>query len=304
MNIDKFSLLMANYNNGKYIDEAIESVLRQTYRNWELIIIDDASTDNSIEVISRYVNDKRIKLIKNNKNLGVGGTKRKCAFYATGKYIGILDPDDILDSEAIEIIIKEFGKKKYYGCIYTTHYQCDFKLKVLGINKWAGEIKNGSSNLQSSKTTAFLAFTKEVYDLTTGFDDFFKKAADKDLIYKLEEVTRLKFINKPLYYYRMHSNSISLGKNEQKASAYQALARYNAYKRRLGTNIPNLTKEQIANQLLLASFKFLFYFEFSLFFLSLIKSVQTKPINFFGYMVVFKKILQELKHRLWILRNG
>ena len=57
-----FSILMANYNNSRFIEEAIESVLTQSYQYWELIIVDDYSTDNSIEIINKFLDDKRIKL--------------------------------------------------------------------------------------------------------------------------------------------------------------------------------------------------------------------------------------------------
>jgi len=61
----KISILMANYNNDKYISEAIESVVNQTYQNWELIIIDDSSTDSSVKLINKFLNNKKIKFYKN-----------------------------------------------------------------------------------------------------------------------------------------------------------------------------------------------------------------------------------------------
>ena len=66
----EFSLIMANYNNDKYIAEAINSVLNQTFKDWELIIVDDCSTDNSLSVIESFLSDKRIKLIKHEQNKG------------------------------------------------------------------------------------------------------------------------------------------------------------------------------------------------------------------------------------------
>ena len=61
---------MANYNNGEYIGEAIESVLNQSFTDWELIVIDDSSTDNSVAVIENYLNDGRIRFLKNRENIG------------------------------------------------------------------------------------------------------------------------------------------------------------------------------------------------------------------------------------------
>lgn len=66
-----FSILIANYNNGKYIKEAIDSVYIQDYSNWEIIIVDDASTDNSKEIYSEFINNPRIRVFYNEKNRGV-----------------------------------------------------------------------------------------------------------------------------------------------------------------------------------------------------------------------------------------
>ena len=71
-----FSVFIANYNNERYIATAIESIISQTYKNWELVIVDDGSTDNSIQVVEPYLKDKRIKLIALKKNFGVGYSKK------------------------------------------------------------------------------------------------------------------------------------------------------------------------------------------------------------------------------------
>ena len=282
---------MANYNNGEYIKEAIESILKQSYPNWELIITDDASTDKSVEIIEPFLSDSRIKFFKHEFNLGCGAAKRNCAINCTGEFLGVLDPDDVLGGKAMEIVADIFDKYKEVGFVYSNHYECDANLNIKGINKWAGEVNEGSSNLHLSKSTAFGAFRRKCYEKTSGFNPFFKKAVDKDIIYKLEEVTKLKFINIPLYYYRMHKNSISLGRNAQKASAYNILAKYDAYKRRIGTAIPNLTRDEIANELLLGSVKFLLSFSFILFFRLFLESVKIKPINFSGYFKLLKKMI-------------
>lgn len=82
-----FSVLIANYNNGKYLMEAIESVRQQTYTNWEIILVDDASTDNSKELYKELEKDERIHIYLNEQNIGCGYTKRRCAELATGGYL-------------------------------------------------------------------------------------------------------------------------------------------------------------------------------------------------------------------------
>lgn len=89
------SVLIPSYNSGPYLDDSIGSILAQTYTNWELIITDDCSTDNSVKVAKKYAsNDKRIRVYKNEKNRGISGNMNEGLKYCKGKYIAILDADD------------------------------------------------------------------------------------------------------------------------------------------------------------------------------------------------------------------
>ena len=90
-----FSILVANYNNGHFFQDCYQSILSQTYTNWEVIIVDDCSTDESVSVIKQIIGvDDRFKLIENTKNYGCGYTKNKCVQNAKGDILGFLDPDD------------------------------------------------------------------------------------------------------------------------------------------------------------------------------------------------------------------
>ena len=126
-----FSVIMPNYNKGKYIKEAIESVLAQTYPNWELVIVDDASTDNSLEVINTFLNNENIKLIKNADNKGVGYTAKLAVEHSSGEIIGTLDSDDVLVEDALMVMVNEHKAYPEYGLIYSNHYNCDKDLKIL-----------------------------------------------------------------------------------------------------------------------------------------------------------------------------
>ena len=240
------SLLMTNYNYSKYIKEAIESVLEQTSPEWELIIVDDASTDNSLEMIKPYLKDERIKLIKHEKNQGYAGSLITAVENSSAEIIGIIDADDALHKDAVQIMVKAHQDNPDCGLIYSTRYDCDNNLKIKSVVEWIGEIKGGKTNLHESKVSHFKTFKRSVYENTAGFDPNQKKAVDKDIIYKLEEVTKLKFIDRPLYYYRTHEKGISQGSQYKLAFIYDILAKCKAYNRRLNTNIPNLTKKEVA----------------------------------------------------------
>ena len=89
------SIITPSYNSAKYIGETIESIQAQTYKNWELLITDDCSKDNTIEIVNNYIaNDPRIKIFKLEKNSGAGIARNKSIAEAQGRYIAFCDSDD------------------------------------------------------------------------------------------------------------------------------------------------------------------------------------------------------------------
>lgn len=100
------SVLMTSYNRDKYISEAIESVIASSYQNWELIIVDDCSTDRTVEIARSYeAKDSRIKTYINEKNLGDYPNRNRAASYAKGKYLKYVDADDLVYSHGIEVMV-------------------------------------------------------------------------------------------------------------------------------------------------------------------------------------------------------
>jgi len=100
------SVIMPVYNRAEFIGEAIQSILSQTYKNFELIIIDDASTDNTLKVISEFTDDDRILLLKNKKNEGVAATRNRGIEIAKGEFIAFMDSDDISLPQRFEKQVK------------------------------------------------------------------------------------------------------------------------------------------------------------------------------------------------------
>lgn len=105
------SIVITTYNREKYISEAIESVLASTYKNFELIIVDDCSKDKTVEIARKYeVLDQRVKVFINEKNLGDYPNRNKAARYASGRYLKYVDADDYLYPNGLEIIINLMEK--------------------------------------------------------------------------------------------------------------------------------------------------------------------------------------------------
>lgn len=129
---DLVSIIMPSYNTGKYISETIESVLAQTYKNWELIIVDDCSADNTDEAVEKYLADKRIKYLKNERNSGAAISRNRALREAKGKWVAFLDSDDLWMPEKLMWQIK-FMKKHGLHFSYTNYSEIDEGGKANGI---------------------------------------------------------------------------------------------------------------------------------------------------------------------------
>ena len=111
------SIIMPSYNAARFIGESINSVLLQTYSNWELLIVDDCSKDNSVEVVRKFANiDKRVVLFSLEKNVGAAAARNVAIEHAQGQYIAFLDSDDVWDEYKLE---KQLAFMKQYSYVFT-----------------------------------------------------------------------------------------------------------------------------------------------------------------------------------------
>ena len=133
------SIITPSYNTAAYIADTIQSVQEQTYKNWEMIIVDDCSEDKTEEVIKPFLKDDRIKYLKNDSNRGAA-VSRNCALReAKGHWIAFLDSDDLWDPEKLEKQI-HFMEKNGYHFSYTNYMEIDDEGKPLG-TVWTGPKK-------------------------------------------------------------------------------------------------------------------------------------------------------------------
>lgn len=128
---DLVSVIMPSYNTGRFIKETIESVLAQSYPTWELIIVDDCSTDNTDEVVNQYLSDERIRYIKNDTNSGAAVSRNRALREAKGKWVAFLDSDDLWEADKLQKQIL-FMKDNGYHFSYTNYVEIDEESKVNG----------------------------------------------------------------------------------------------------------------------------------------------------------------------------
>lgn len=235
-----FSILMANYNNGRYLQEAIDSVLAQTYDNWEVILVDDKSTDESGAIYGKYATDSRFKVYYNDVNRGCGYTKRRCAELATGELCGFLDPDDALLPTALETMVEAHAAHPECSLIYSTCYRyTGDREEEMHVWDLVGEIPADKDMLiyRQKIVGHFTSFKKKAYDASPGMNPFLKADVDRDLYLLLEEHGKVLHIPEPLYLYRVNNAaSISIGdrKREVRTYHYSLISQLDALCRRLG----------------------------------------------------------------------
>lgn len=241
MNTPLFSILIAQYNNGKFFEDCYKSIMAQTYQNWEAIIVDDCSTDNSLQQIKKLIGeDHRFKIFTNDQNKGCGFTKRKCVELASGEICAFLDPDDTISEIAVEEMVKTHIELPDTGLVYSNFIYCDDNLNQKEIH-FQNAVVNFSSDFFNLKgeISHFATFKKSFYEKTSGIDEFLIRAVDQDLYLKLYEVGKVFYINKNFYYYRIHDGGISTNENKRKAKYWHWVVIIAAARRRK-VNIENL----------------------------------------------------------------
>lgn len=226
-----FSVLIANYNNGEFLRQCVDSILNQSYKNIEVVVVDDCSTDAISEKVYEYLkSDARVKIFANETNRGVAFTKKRCVELAQGEICGFVDPDDALAQDAIRLMVKEHLQFLDCSMVYSDFYMCNEHLEIL--RQEVQPYLNDLTLMVGKMPNHFTTFKRVKYNKTAGISDKFRCAVDRDMVLKLEETGTVKHIGKFLYYYRIHTNAISQNKNAYKAIYWTWEARFDACERR------------------------------------------------------------------------
>jgi len=244
--MEKITYLVANYNCSKYIKECIESLEKQTSDRWLCIICDDASNDNSVDVITSYLS-QNIKMIKNNSNLGYIETLERLIQEAETDIVGFLDGDDALFPEATEAMLSIYDKNRNAEFVYSRLQLFDETLTP-SEGTLGREIKPGKTSLKSGFITKLFTFRKSAYYRTEGLNKEVLYAEDRDLALKLEEVTFPIFLNKILYKYRVIPGSQSHDFERREIGLVNYIkAKKEALRRRKIKGLDKIMHEQMMN---------------------------------------------------------
>ncbi|WP_312090333.1 glycosyltransferase [Chryseobacterium sp.] len=240
MQTPEISIIIANYNNGPFFLDCYNSLISQTEKNWEAIIIDDSSTDNSVEIIKNLLKeDNRFRFYQNEKNIGYQKTLVRGISLSKANIFGRLDPDDALTPNALDISINAHKNNPLVGLVYTNYSICDENLIEQKVSasqsvKYSPDFYNLNWSIGH-----FATFKKEIYAKTAGIDAYNKRAEDQDIYLKMLETAPSLYIDSVVYLYRMHPSGASTFANSEKSMFWHWVAIIKAAERR-GENVENL----------------------------------------------------------------
>lgn len=212
------SVIMPAYNAADYIQQAIQSIVNQTHTNWELLIADDGSRDDTRQKIETYATDSRIRILPNEKNMGYLLTCNRLFSLCKGDYLTFLDADDYCPPERLALQLAAFEANPNLGMVGTAYDICDMSGKLIDtiVKPLTYAEISAKLPIQSTFCGATLMISRAVYAQIGGYRLFFNDYAYQDYDWAYCIADKFESINLPqsLYTYRQAPNS-----NSKKISA-------------------------------------------------------------------------------------
>lgn len=199
----KVSIIIPTYNRASLIKKAVESLLNQTYKNIEILIIDDCSTDDTEKVI-KYYRDDRIIYTKLEINQGAPAARNFGISKANGELIAFLDSDDRWESTKLEKQVKKLSEDKKIGVVYTGIKKISSSSTKLLLPQKRKNILNDLLIGNCVGSTSTVLIRKDLLLKVGGFDLSFKSCQDWDLFIRLALITEFDYIQEPLVQYYEH----------------------------------------------------------------------------------------------------
>lgn len=214
------SIIMPSWNTARWIGESIQSVIDQTYTNWELLIVDDCSTDNTDEIVSSF-KDERIKYLKNEVNSGAALTRNRAIREAQGEWIAFLDSDDLWTPNKLEKMV-EFMTSNNYSFAYHNYEKIDEESQPLHIYVTGPKVvtKKKMYHYGYPGCLAFM-YSAKVHGLIQIKD--IKKNNDYAILLKLCKIASCYLLPENLAKYRIRKKSISHDKLSKKLRSHYDL---------------------------------------------------------------------------------
>ena len=268
------SVIIPNYNHARFLRARVDSVLSQTFRDFDVLLMDDASKDDSREVINEYADDDRITVLLNSQNSGSpfkqwnAGVQR-----ATGTYIWIAESDDVADARFLERLIEVLEQNRSVGLAYCQSIRIDQDGNELGTlldyvddlapGRWNNDyVASGEDEIRTClakrctiPNASAVVFRREVYSAVGGADPALTLTGDHLVWIKMAAEADVAFIKEPLNYFRQHAGTVRSSSEKQVSSFRECLyiRRYLAKQLGLGSSHSRMLSREVARLWLGAS---------------------------------------------------
>jgi chondroitin synthase len=203
------SVYIPAYNASTTIESSIQSALRQTYADLEIVVCDDGSTDDTLEILHRLYGDHPKVRILHQPNAGIGAASNAAIAAARGTFIVQLDSDDLLEADAVETLLSYIENERELGCVYGRHYMFSGDISNRR-EAWFQEGFSRSRLLHGMIVHPPRMFRKRDWSRVNGFDEALSNAVDYDFFLRLSNITTILSVEDLLYNYRIHDTSTSV----------------------------------------------------------------------------------------------
>lgn len=206
------SAVIAAYNMAEYLPLAVRSVLAQSYKNIEVLIVDDGSTDNTREVVEEFLGDPRINYIIQ-ENKGQAAAKNRGVYESSGEYIAFLDADDMWAPEKLDLQIPIFSRSKALGVVYAKLICIDEKGEELlampdNYLLFRGRVSNPLF-IRNFIRFGTVVIRRECFERLGGFKEHIRMGIDYDLWLRFSTQYEFDYVDRPLLYYRVWPGQMS-----------------------------------------------------------------------------------------------
>ena len=240
----KVSVVIPLYNGEEFISDVINSVLNQSYDDYEIIIVDDGSSDQGVH-LARKFSDDRIQIVQQ-ENRGLAGARNTGILYAKGEYVALLDADDLWDKDKLKHHVDHLDRNTDVGVSYSQSHLMDDNKQPLGIIQkpqldsitavtilCRNPIGNGSAPVIRKKVFDEIMVTKKINGVNRNcyFDEEFRQSEDIECWIRIALMTQWKFegIGLPLTWYRVNSNGLSADVDKQLESWEKVINKIDCY---------------------------------------------------------------------------
>lgn len=211
INRPKVTVYITNYNYGRFIGQAIESVFKQKFSDWELLVIDDGSTDNSMDVLKKYESNPKIEIIfQENKGLPISNNIAIRA--SSGEYLMRLDADDYLDENALLVLSNILDTHSDFGLVYPDYYRIDEKGEIIDIER-RNKVGEDITLYDVPAHGACTMIRKTCLEELDGYSEDITCQDGYDLWIRFIKRYKIYNVNLPLFYYRQHGKNLTKDKD-------------------------------------------------------------------------------------------